>query len=218
MEEINKSVERNREGYNEQASEPPTSPKSTDIDDIREPTIMDKTKFTISKLLNSDVQNWKLIIQQIDRLYEEYLEDPNEYEIGDTPGSVLNLMIQGMNNNQKNSDQNRNQDQSINKLDEIITLLKTNKSSPLEANTIRQPKNSITITPSKTDHQQSIIDTTGLYHGQPGQNFRSTTPFPQTPILSPIFNSYQTMGSQYIPTHQYLEPLLDSDKEIPILK
>ena len=70
MEEINKSVERNREGYNEQASEPPTSPKSTDIDDIREPTIMDKTKFIISKLLNSDVQNWKLIIQQIDRLYE----------------------------------------------------------------------------------------------------------------------------------------------------
>ena len=46
----------------------------------------------------------------------KYLEDPNEYEIGDTPGSVLNLMIQGMNNNQKNSDQNRNQDQSINKL------------------------------------------------------------------------------------------------------
>ena len=74
-------------------------------------------------------------------------------------------------------------------------------------------------TPPRVDQQRQNTTPTDQCQGLSTYQIQHNQKiFPQTPIYSPFYSGYQSMGSSFLPHHHYLEPLLDYDKELPPLK
>ena len=83
----------------------PPSPRSNVTEETGESEIYDQDKFMITKLLNSETKDWNGILQEIDKLYEEYLQDPESLQPEEIPENALMIMVPKLKENQKNINQ-----------------------------------------------------------------------------------------------------------------
>ena len=207
------------DGYEDASIAPPSSTRSTILGEIRDIDLLTKDQFTITKMINSDIKDWNGILQRIDSSYDEYLRDPMSLSPDDLPECALTQLVQKLRANQTTTQQIVNQETTNNRLDELIDLLREKRVNIQEINPIQTATIPTFTTPTRIDQQRLNTETPGQYHRQSdNQNNVNQRIFPQTPMQSPFLSGYHSMGSSYFPPYPYLEPLLESDKELTTLK